>query len=266
VSVPLKLAAVGLAKVAATVAASPVKVSRELGVAVQAAVAAGAATPATQWAELARRARAEGAATLAEALAERAAAPASASGRAAADDQEDDGDEGAAPTNTTGGLRLSREQWAAFCAALAGDRAVTSEARGRVGRYAISLKRLQDLGLVTGVQRARQENDTKDDRGTWTGKWRPGAREKFLGSPEIQERALARSIADYSRRIQAGPAARAIGRVVDEDGKKKITMSGLLAVAHVAGERGLLSWLRDPAERRKFPQTLALFHKANGIF
>jgi hypothetical protein len=178
--IPVKLAAVGLGKLAATVAASGPRVSRELGADVQAAVQAGDATPATQWEELARRARGEGAGKLAEALGERAAAaraPAT-SGREGAPETEPPADDDSPPGGD--GLQLPRSKWERLREALAGDRAVSSEERGRVGRYAMSVKRLADLGLVSDVRRVRGDDDSGS---TWAGTWRPRARSTATRAP-----------------------------------------------------------------------------------
>lgn len=47
---------------------------------------------------------------------------------------------------------------------------------------------------------------------------------------------------------------------------KPVTLSGLLALAHLAGIEGMTSWLSNDRDKAKFKATTAAFNAANGLF
>lgn len=148
---------------------------------------------------------------------------------------------------------VSSTQWLKFMEALKSGRAANAEEAGRIGDFAISVRRLADLGIV---------QNPKKTKTSWDAEWTNISKEKFTGSPELQEQALAKSLGDYAGKIRTD-YVKAIGKSVND---KPITLSGLLGVAHVAGIKGLETWLRDGKVREKFPGTTKLFETTNGIF
>lgn len=159
---------------------------------------------------------------------------------------------------------------------------------GRYGMFAMSPKRLQDLGLVVSARKlvpneARQLLDAanaEEDKGKaddmrrrahalaqkgarWAATWRDDVpEERFLGSPDLQRRAFRKSMREYAKAVVSMYRS-AFGKPVNG---KVVTLSGLLAVAHIAGAPGLDSWLKDKSIREKFPTTTKAFEAATGIF
>lgn len=150
----------------------------------------------------------------------------------------------------------AEEQWLAFVKAMSnGDPTAVGEAP-HLGMFEMSVRRLCDLGYMRDPKRYR--------RGTklvWSATWvNPHSLKLFLTSPKTQYQAFLRSIVQYA----ASPALPALaGCSVDG---QKATLSGILAVAHKAGENGALSWFMDSKDREKFVLTTQAFASANGIF
>jgi hypothetical protein len=126
--------------------------------------------------------------------------------------------------------------------------------QGKLGTFQMGPRRMVDLGLMTSSQ--------KIDRGgvgMWVGSWKPPLTEdKFLGSMPLQYAAFTRSCKAMAPKVSG-----LVG--VEVDGRK-CTLSGLLGVAHMAGEAGCLGWVKDPQVRRKFASTTEVFARTNGIF
>ncbi len=121
--------------------------------------------------------------------------------------------------------------------------------------FGMDSRRLADVGFM----RSPRKTTVGAETGVWTGEWvAPLTQEKFLASTGAQYEALSRSM-----RKMAPKMAAHVGRTVDG---KKISLSGLLAVGHLAGEDGVASWVADPAVRQKFGQTTRNFERANGLF
>jgi len=91
----------------------------------------------------------------------------------------------------------------------------------------------------------------------------PPTLEAFLASSKLQYEAFVKSVLDYLPVLTSPRFAVFVGRVIDG---KRITLSGLIAVAHAAGIDGLKSWLANPADREKYPNTTAAFIKSTEIF
>lgn len=151
-------------------------------------------------------------------------------------------------------------QWEKFAAVLSKDRPLGAEDRGRLGMYSTSVRRLADLGIVSNP---RKERTATGD--TWAADWDKISRDAFLASPRAQHQVLRKSMSDYAAAIRETMAP-AIGRKFSPADRDVVSLSGLLAVAHVAGLKGLESWLRSAEERKKFPNTTRLFAETNGIF
>jgi hypothetical protein len=127
---------------------------------------------------------------------------------------------------------------------------------GHYGVFHFSATRLRDLGIMTDVHKASSEGG----KSIWVGTFIPPmTTEIFVNTMDIQLKALERSMFLYLAKVPKG----VIGREIEG---RKATLSGLLAVAHRAGGKGLLSWLSDPKDRTRYPNTSKAYAAANGIF
>lgn len=127
--------------------------------------------------------------------------------------------------------------------------------RRRFGLFGIDSRRLADVGFMTVPRKTTIGTET----GVWSGEWQPPLDEKkFLASTGAQYEAFSRSM-----RALVPKVAPHVGRVVDG---VPATLSGLLAVGHLAGSEGVAGWVADPVARLKFRSTTANFEGANGIF
>lgn len=124
--------------------------------------------------------------------------------------------------------------------------------KGYLGLFLFSPARLAHFGAVTNVRR---------ENGKLEGDFVPPLTEPdFLRSPALQYRAFARSCGEYASRLARWPAP------LPEVDATRTTLSGLLAVAHRAGLKGLRRWLRSAEDRRLHPFTSAGFDLCNGLF
>jgi hypothetical protein len=136
------------------------------------------------------------------------------------------------------------EAWADYCNALAREQPMYDSNR-RVGRYEHRKDRLRELGLDPGVL-------THHPRAL-----------------DLQDAALAIDAADSAQHIAASGTDARIGAALwipDDPEPHKITLSGLLGVAHVAGLEGMIGWLEHRDDRKRFPHTTATFIATNGAF
>ena len=157
------------------------------------------------------------------------------------------------------GTLANDAQWTQFVnanKAPGGPRSITPSFG--IGWFAFGAKRLVDLGMMSHPRRG-----TYRGRSVWTGTWKPGLNiNKFLADSLLQYRLFSQSMARYASMIMQRYRPY-IGRTVDG---RRITLSGLMAVARYAGPRGLSSWLQNPAIRRKFTKTTEAFARLNGLF
>jgi hypothetical protein len=164
----------------------------------------------------------------------------------------------AAPVAATATEEVPAAKLGEFASVLRANRSPDADAKGRVGVYAMSMQRLADLGIVKNPHKTGPRGQS-----TWTAEWSERLpREKFVADEDLQAAALGKSLRLYTDEIR-GKFGGVIGKKL---GETTVTLSGLLAVAHVAGIRGLETWLRDAGVRAKFPGTTGLFNKANGLF
>lgn len=127
--------------------------------------------------------------------------------------------------------------------------------RGRFGMFGMDARRLADVGFMANPRKAV----VGAEQGVWTGEWVPPlSGDKFLSSTPAQYEAFARSM-----RRMAPSVSKLVGLPV---GPARCSLSGLLAVGHLAGEAGVKSWVAEPAVREKFKATTANFERANGLF
>jgi hypothetical protein len=147
--------------------------------------------------------------------------------------------------------------WTAFVKAMGDKKAKAVDDRYRLGIFGIGARRLVDLGLMKNPKKG----EYKGAKGVWVAEWLPPhSEEKFLGSPEAQYRAFVASMIAYRRAINQQFAGKPAPAPV---GGKRVSLSGLLAVAHHAGMGGLGKWLSD---ERRVPATTEAFTKATEIF
>lgn len=145
--------------------------------------------------------------------------------------------------------------WTTFVRALAGPAQSTRTDAGRLGRFAIHLRRMAELRCVRDVRRA--------DDGRVIADWvRPLTEETFLADPRLQYRALVMSLRGLRRDLLARQVP-VIGQRIDG---QRATVSGLLAVAHRLGIVGLEAWLEAPAVRQRQRVASSLFERVNGLF
>jgi hypothetical protein len=154
---------------------------------------------------------------------------------------------------------VTDEQWKAYLRALASP-AHADKVSGRLalGAFFFTYPRLGDLGYVRNVRKA-----TLNGRQVWTGDFVPPLTvERFLQDPGLQLEAMGKSAQDYLPKVRV-LFGKALGQEYEG---AQATLSGLLAVAHRGGLKGLQSWLRNPKDRVMFPNTTAAYRAANGIF
>lgn len=127
--------------------------------------------------------------------------------------------------------------------------------KGKLGAFQMDARRLADVGAMTKAWKGTRGME----QGVWTGEWKQGLTEAaFLGNLPVQYAVFVRSM-----RAAAPKVSPLVGIAVDG---KVATLSGLLGVSHVAGERGVEGFMRDPAVRTRFPSTAEVFSRTNGIF
>lgn len=151
--------------------------------------------------------------------------------------------------------------WTAFVRALRGPDPKAITPTYQLGMFRFGMRRLVDLGLAHNPHRREYKG-----RQVWDAAWIPALEpgpDKFLDDADLQLKTFGRSMLAYGHQIANGPAAALVGSLLDG---KPVTLSGLLAVAHQAGFHGLTQWASDPKVRAQFPQTMALFQRANGLF
>jgi len=150
---------------------------------------------------------------------------------------------------------VSDEAWTDFALALKTAQIGAVSASNAYGMFELKPRRLADLGLIRNVFNTRGPTN----RMVWVGEWVPPmTQKKFLSSPTEQYKAMAKSMNDYVARLRSGSIPRPDG------GKPQgMSLSGALAILHRCGPSGLKTWNDEP---NRFPETAALYQKANGIF
>ncbi|MDX2023242.1 MAG: hypothetical protein SF187_23615 [Deltaproteobacteria bacterium] len=165
------------------------------------------------------------------------------------------GDEGAS-TLRSPFLAASDGAWTNFVRLLVQSDPHARSSRGRLGRFDIHLRRLEEIGWVTGVR--------FNEEGVAQAKWVPPmSEERFLADAWAQYRALVATLKLCRRQLVGCGVDAATGAPVKDSGP---TLSGVLAVAHRLGAEGAVKWLRSPLERARQPVATALFRSANGLF
>jgi len=152
----------------------------------------------------------------------------------------------------------SDEQWARFVRLMqTGDVAAVTPT-GQIGIFQTRLKRLEDLGLASGVRRVHRPGSAP----SWTATFRPPLTlARILSDPLLQYRIFVVSMKRYRDEVLRQHRD-AIGKVIEG---KPATLSGLIAVSQHAGP-ALGSWLTNEADRRRFKQTTAAYGLTTGVF
>lgn len=150
---------------------------------------------------------------------------------------------------------VAAEPWSSFVARMAvADKGHVGR-KGKLGAFQMDARRLTDVGAMTRAWKGKREEEV----GAWMGEWIAGLTEKeFLGNLPLQYAVFSRSM-----RAAAPKVSPLVGKVVDG---KVASLSGLLGVSHVAGERGVEGFVMDRQVRTRFPSTAAVFSRTNGIF
>jgi len=153
--------------------------------------------------------------------------------------------------------------WARFAHALRTGEPSTITPDGRLGMWALSPRRLGELGIMDNVRQVAGPGGRK----LWAGEFRaPWTSAAWLADARAQLAALAVEAAHHRKAILADAELRAhLGAPLAGE-TAPVTLSGMLAIAHVAGISGLKSWLAEPGDRQKFTRTTALFRRATGAF
>ena len=143
------------------------------------------------------------------------------------------------------------EKWTKFVRKLT---AGASDMKGAIGAFAMSPRRLADLGIV------------EVDSSGQIVRWNDESEARFSSNPDVQYRAFASSMGKYAKEIIDNHDA-SFGANDFIFFGQPATLSGLLAAVHRAGSYdNLASWLTDEKDRSKFKATSAAYQACNGIF
>lgn len=150
---------------------------------------------------------------------------------------------------------VSNEAWSDFVQAMTVGNVNTVSEGNEFGLYAMKPRRLADLKLIKDLRCMQSPTG----RVIWVGEWiAPMTRDKFLGSEDAQYLAFSSSMQRYVEGLKSGDVPQP-----DDGWPEGMTVSGALGILHRCGPSGLRTW-NDAANR--FPATVELFEKVNGIF
>jgi hypothetical protein len=152
---------------------------------------------------------------------------------------------------------LTHKQWLAFLKVSICGKPHTVNPSFRLGTFGFSVRRLCDLGVMKNPRVIYF-----GERQVWDADWQdPKSLRDFQRRPMLQYDLFVRSNLEFADLPQVKDN---VGRVVDDI---KLTLSGLLMLAHRAGLNGLNGWLSSVKDRERFADnTTAFVKKANGIF
>lgn len=150
---------------------------------------------------------------------------------------------------------VSDGAWTAFVKALKVAEVGAVSAQGALGLFELKPKRLADLNLMV----LRRGKSPTGRHVVWQGDFVPPlTREVFMAKPRVQYLALVASMKRYVSALRDGTIPPPDGGV-----PKGISLSGILAILHKCGPNGLNTW-NDVEDR--FPSTVTIFNKCNGLF
>ncbi len=144
---------------------------------------------------------------------------------------------------------VSDEEWTQFVRGMATEPLASVSPYNALGMFALTPRRLTDLGLLTKLKRVR----TPAGKMVWAAMFTPPmSADTFLRDPEAQYVASAGSCQEYDAGMRHGTLER----------EPSMSRSGALAILHRAGPAGLKTW----AEGKRFPSTEAAYDSVAGIF
>jgi hypothetical protein len=150
---------------------------------------------------------------------------------------------------------VSDEKWTKFAKAMRTQEVGAISASNEMGLFAMKPRRLADLGIMRELNQVRAPTG----RMIWVGAFAaPLTQDAFLRSPKVQYIAFADSMRRYADDLQSKKISRP-----DKGVDQGTTRSGVLAILHKSGLSGLQHW---GDKEKRFPNTVDLFHKVNGIF
>lgn len=148
---------------------------------------------------------------------------------------------------------IADRDWTRFVLTMKTANPSAVSASNALGMFEMKPRRLADLGLMKNLRCTRSPTG----RLVWIGEFAsPLTQKKFLEDPAVQYRAFCDSMKKYIDGIVSGSIDK------PDNVPQGMTLSGALAVLHRCGPSGLKSW--DASSR--FPETIALYDKANRIF
>lgn len=146
---------------------------------------------------------------------------------------------------------VSDEAWTRFVHLCAQAPLRSVSASNALGMFEMFPRRLADLKLVENLRRTK----AKSGRTVWTGRFvAPMTAEKFLTDAQIQYRVFCLSMLDYAKQITRGE--------ISVSANCGLTMSGVLALLHRCGPRGVESWTKG----NSFESTRQFVERAQGVF
>lgn len=162
--------------------------------------------------------------------------------------------------------QISATAWREYARRMGTSKVGSVSPAYRLGVFQFSLPALEDLGYVTDVKRGTNAaiGDYDGKRQVYTATWKPPLTvQKFLADPALQVEAFNRMARSHWNLIRE--------KHVLELGKKilgkEASVSGLMAVAAMAGPQGLARFLaQSDAERKKFPATEKKYLETTGLF
>lgn len=163
----------------------------------------------------------------------------------------DDGDEAQLKSQLPG---VPDQNWTQFVRCLIVAEVTAVSDGNQLGMFALSPRRLRDLGYVTEPVRSTNKGKT-----IWVCRFVPETpdedpsrtAEKFLRSRKKQYGAFSRSMQDYTDKMKSG-----------EIDRGEESLSGALTVLHRAGPRGLETWRKG----ERFEGTVRLYSRTAGLF
>lgn len=156
--------------------------------------------------------------------------------------------------------------WTRFVESLVHNPSEVTES-GHIGFFLFAPRRLIALGIASNLRKEEKEIKGEKDakkKKVWVVDFvAPMTLDTFLSSTKAQYDVLVKSILDYLPAVLDPEIAGYVGKVAEG---KKITVSGLLAIAQRAGVDNLKKWLANPGERSRYPNTRESFLKSTEVF
>jgi hypothetical protein len=154
---------------------------------------------------------------------------------------------------------ISAYRWTKFVRTMAHEQSERKNHPSQLGIFLFSVPRLAELGIVTNPQKLE-----KDGHKVWTAEWKkPLTEELFLSRPNVQYKVFVQSVKQLFPILSGEKFSSFMGRGAEG---KKVTLSGMVALAHRAGVKGAYGWLSRPEQRSKFPHTTQAFLSSTGVF